>query len=165
MLAQHKSHKPCKNFMEQADGCRFKEDCHFSHKRVAEGMLRCYSCSQEYRTIPQLMQHRKDQHGERCKNAIEGNCRYTQESCYLNHGEQTGFRATQREKHPPEPRQGGQGSQRQGGEQRETNRESEQRPKPTLVEMMTMIQAQMTQLTEMCRMVQEMVQRDQTPTL
>ena len=137
--------------------------------------MRCYSCGREYHTMPQLMQHRKDTHGERCKNAMDGSCRFTQESCFLNH-EQEGFRADRKERQPPE-KAGRQMSQRQEpsqvgaaeGAMGALGGELETEPTPgeimKLVQaQMNQAQAQMNQLTKIAQIVEKMAKHSATPT-
>ena len=85
ILQSHKSFWPCRNYFAPESQCRYEKLCHFSHVAVAEGRQRCYKCGIEVISVTLLMEHRKTQHKEKCKDALLNRCRFNQQSCYLNH--------------------------------------------------------------------------------
>ena len=83
---EHKSFRPCKNFFEaESLGCQFGNNCHYSHVKVTFGMQRCFKCGNEFVSLKDLMVHRKMEHMELCKEAVNGSCKFTQNTCWFNH--------------------------------------------------------------------------------
>ena len=85
ILKEHKSFKPCREFLRYSNAYRYETKCHFSHIPIQAGKHRCYKCGIEVDAVIDLMEHRKLKHKERCRDAIEGKCRLNQNTCYLNH--------------------------------------------------------------------------------
>ena len=102
----HKTHKPCRNM----DSCTFRV-CRFNHKVYPLGHQVCYECGKSFKTVHELMRHRKATHkAVLCKDFLKGNCDYPGEECYYTHTNQTQSHASQSEtqvsKQPPSKTQG-----------------------------------------------------------
>ena len=85
ILNNHKNFKPCRNFFEPNGTCKFELSCHFSHVQVPDNKQRCFKCGSEFNSVGDLMVHRKTEHMEKCREGLVGKCRFSQETCYLNH--------------------------------------------------------------------------------
>ena len=70
----HPSFKPCRNMNQ----CQFQSECFFSHEPIPEGEFRCYMCGDNFKTMSEMMIHRKNNHSEDlkpCKKFITNQCR------------------------------------------------------------------------------------------
>ena len=88
-----KTYKPCRNL----DSCTYKV-CRFNHKVYPEGHQVCYECGKSFKTVHELMRHRKATHkAVLCKDYLKGNCGYSSEDCYYTHTSQSQLQDSQGE--------------------------------------------------------------------
>ena len=81
---EHKTYKQCRNL-----GSCSHPRCRYNHKEYPPGTQICYECGKTFKTIHQLMKHRKAEHKvQLCKEFLKGNCGYSQEDCYFAHAKQ-----------------------------------------------------------------------------
>ena len=95
----HKSYKPCRNI----ETCVYKNRCRWNHKVYPEGNQVCFECGNDYKTMHELMRHRKASHKvPMCKDNMRNDCGYSSEDCYYTHSVQTLLkRSPARKAHEP----------------------------------------------------------------
>ena len=82
---KHKTFKPCRNLPD----CPYENNCIFNHQEVNKNMFLCYECGFEYKSLSDLMFHRKTHHNvNECIKFNENKCKFTDESCWYTHNEQ-----------------------------------------------------------------------------
>ena len=83
----HRAFKPCRN----RNNCSYggKETggrCHFSHRKYPEDHHVCYECGDYFRTVHDLMMHRKTSHMvPTCKEFLKNKCDRSNNDCYYSH--------------------------------------------------------------------------------
>ena len=83
---EHKTYKQCRNL----GSCSYRQRCRYNHNEYPPGTQVCYECGKTFKTIHELMRHRKAAHKvQLCKEFLKGNCGYSQEDCYFTHAKQT----------------------------------------------------------------------------
>jgi hypothetical protein len=82
----HKSYKTCRNLKS----CTYAPKCRYDHTEHPEGTQVCYECGKTFKTLHELMKHRKADHRVRlCKEFLKGNCGFSAEDCYNSHAKQS----------------------------------------------------------------------------
>ena len=72
----HKSYKPCRNI----ETCAYNKRCRWNHKTYPEGNQVCYECGENFKTMHELVRHRKAVHKVSiCKDFFSKNCGYSSE--------------------------------------------------------------------------------------
>ena len=78
----HRTFKPCRNLKS----CSYGERCNFNHREYPEGSHVCYECGDFYKTLHDLMRHRKQSHTVPvCREFLRKSCDYSGEDCYYKH--------------------------------------------------------------------------------
>ena len=79
----HPTSKPCRNI----DQCIFGLECYYSHIPIEEGCFRCYQCGEEFKSINEMMLHRKRTHEgvQDCKKFLTNQCTKGSETCWFMH--------------------------------------------------------------------------------
>ena len=82
----HKSYKTCRNLKT----CTYAPKCRYDHTEHPEGTQVCYECGKTFKTLHELMKHRKAEHRARlCKEFLKGNCGFSSEDCFNSHAKGT----------------------------------------------------------------------------
>ena len=77
----HKTYKPCHNI----ENCTFSP-CRYNHKEYPKGHQVCFECGLDFKTIHDMMRHRKSVHKVvLCKMFLKKKCDYSSEDCYFTH--------------------------------------------------------------------------------
>ena len=77
----HITYKPCRN----PKTCSYNP-CRFNHQEYPEGSQVCYECGNNFKSIYELMKHRKLSHDVvLCKQFLKQSCEYSSEDCYFPH--------------------------------------------------------------------------------
>ena len=80
-----KSYKTCRNLKT----CTYAPKCRYDHTEHPKGTQVCYECGKTFKTLHELMKHRKAVHRVRmCKEFLKGNCGFSSEDCYNSHAKQ-----------------------------------------------------------------------------
>ena len=80
----------CWNF--QTGTCYYDSDCWFSHEQqkfTDTSKFKCNFCENEFKSVPELLKHRKAAHLEKvalCHKFVKGNCSFGN-SCFFNHND------------------------------------------------------------------------------
>ena len=79
---EHKTYKPCLNIND----CRYAPKCRFNHKVYPKGTHVCYECGFTFKSLHELMKHRKSVHiVPMCRDFLKQNCVFSSEDCYHSH--------------------------------------------------------------------------------
>ena len=82
---EHKTYKQCKNLKT----CTYTPKCRYNHKEYPPGTQICFECGKTFKTVHDLMRHRKSAHKvQLCKEFLKGSCGYSQQDCYYTHANQ-----------------------------------------------------------------------------
>ena len=72
---EHKTYKQCRNLKT----CTYAPKCRYNHNEYAPGTQICFECGDTFKTVHDLMKHRKAAHKvQLCKEFLKGNCGYSQ---------------------------------------------------------------------------------------
>ena len=78
----HMTYKPCRN----AQTCTYAPRCRYNHKEYPQGHQVCYECGKSFKSMHELMKHRKSTHKvPMCKQFMKNNCGFSAKDCYNNH--------------------------------------------------------------------------------
>ena len=78
---EHKTYKPCRNL-----GTCTYSPCRYNHKVYPKGHHLCFECGKDFKTIHDMMTHRKNTHSTvLCKMFLKRKCNYSSEDCYFTH--------------------------------------------------------------------------------
>ena len=81
----HKTYKPCRNIQT----CSYKDSrqgCRYNHKEYPEGHQVCFECGKSFKTVHDLMRHRKSDHEVPvCKEFLANRCDFSASDCYYTH--------------------------------------------------------------------------------
>ena len=78
----HRTFKPCRNLKN----CSYGERCSYNHRKYPDGSQVCYECGNYYKTLHELMKHRKQAHiVPMCKEFMRKHCDFSSEDCYYVH--------------------------------------------------------------------------------
>ena len=85
---EHGKNEECIHFKQNR--CKFGSDCWKAHSNTTGvKTFTCYSCKDVFKSMNELMSHRKEKHLEMCKpcEPKSGTCRYkeTPEKCWFSH--------------------------------------------------------------------------------
>ena len=83
----HMTYKPCRNAQSWTYAPRYR----YNHKEYPEGHHVCYECGKSFKTIHELMKHRKSSHVvPMCKQFMKNKCDFPANECYNNHAKPKG---------------------------------------------------------------------------
>ena len=78
----HRTFKPCRNIPD----CPFQEKCLFNHVTLDNNSFICYECGEQFKTLNDLMIHRKTQHKSiQCLKFSKNECKFASDKCWYNH--------------------------------------------------------------------------------
>ena len=81
----HKTYKPCKDIKS----CSYKDSrqgCRYNHTIYPEGHQVCFECGKSFKTLHDLMRHRKSDHKVPvCREFLANRCDYSASNCYYTH--------------------------------------------------------------------------------
>ena len=81
IINTHKTYKPCRNL----ENCTFSP-CRYNHKEYPKGHQVCFECGEDFKTIHDMMRHRKITHKiVLCKMFLKKACDFSSEDCYFTH--------------------------------------------------------------------------------
>ena len=81
---EHKTYKPCRNL----GACTYSP-CRYNHKEYPKDSQVCFECGMDFKTIHDLMRHRKINHKTvLCKMFLKNKCDYSGEGCYFTHAKE-----------------------------------------------------------------------------
>ena len=85
MKETHKMYNSCRDIQ----ACTYKDSrqgCRYNHKEYPERRQVCFECGKNFKTVHDLMRHRKADHMVPiCKDFLANSCGYSTSNCYYTH--------------------------------------------------------------------------------
>ena len=78
----HMTYKPCRNIQT----CTYAPKCRYNHKEYPVDHQVCFECGKSFKTMHELMRHRKISHKvPLCKLFLKNSCGFSADDCYNTH--------------------------------------------------------------------------------